>query len=224
MQVLQRNQLVWLSDSGWKQLLGRKDNAWDAEATCILQHWHSIQLPLVVCTQRQRHSPATISLGLPAPEQWSRRKLALEVLPQAVERTGGFPSLKQVAHSYFAVPAMQNLLTAMQANRVQMQVYGSFGWRFLTGLDYVRSTSDLDLRAEVPDHATACKVVLALGSLQMPLRVDGELAFPDGSAIAWREYQQWVDGKVDRLLVKSRTSVQLLDPAVLQHEEVPCIT
>jgi phosphoribosyl-dephospho-CoA transferase len=178
---------------------------------------------LVVCTQRQSHNPATISMGLPAPEQWFRRKVALEVLPQAIERNGEFPSLKQVALSYFAVPAMQNIVTTMQAIRVQIQVYGSFGWQFLTGLDYVRSTSDLDLRVEVPDHATACKVALALGSMQMPLRVDGELTFPNGGAIAWREYQQWVDGKVDCVLVKSRTSVQLLDPAVLQHGEVPCI-
>jgi hypothetical protein len=43
------------------------------------------------------------------------------------------------------------------------------------------------------------------------MRVDGELAFPDGSAIAWREYLQWTERKVDRMLVKSRTSVGFIE-------------
>jgi phosphoribosyl-dephospho-CoA transferase len=90
-------------------------------------------------------------------------------------------------------------------------------------MDYVRPTSDLDVRAQVPDHATAQVVAHALLSLKLPLRVDGELAFPDGSAIAWREYLQWVDGRVGRVLVKSRTSVQLLDLAAVQDWGSPCI-
>jgi malonate decarboxylase holo-[acyl-carrier-protein] synthase len=92
-----------------------------------------------------------------------------------------------------------------------IQVYGSFGWEALTDMSYVRPGSDLDLRVEVPDHETAAAVARALNALQLPMRVDGELALPDGSAIAWREYLQWVEGKVDRMLVKSRTSVGFIE-------------
>ena len=78
-------------------------------------------------------------------------------------------------------------------------------------MSYVRLSSDLDLRVEVPDHEMAAAVSRALNALQLPMRVDGELAFPDGSAIAWREYLQWVEGKVDRMLVKSRTSIGFIE-------------
>ena len=63
----QRNQLVWLVDAGWQQVLER---AWDVQAQDILSHWHEQQLPLVVCLQRVPGSSSTISLGLPAPLQW----------------------------------------------------------------------------------------------------------------------------------------------------------
>ena len=222
MQAPHRNQLVWLRNSGWEQVCERQDSAWDAEAQTILQHWRRMQLPLVVCMQRVPHNPATISLGLPAPNRWNRRKLALEVLPQAIERTGEFPLLKQLAPVYINLPAMQKFLDVMQVHPVQLQVYGSFGWQFLTGMDYLRPTSDLDLRAQVPDHTMAREMAGALGALQLPLRVDGELAFADGRAIAWREYLQWVDGKVNSLLVKSRTSVQLMNGNALAALDQGC--
>jgi phosphoribosyl-dephospho-CoA transferase len=74
-------------------------------------------------------------------------------------------------------------------------------------MSYVRPGSDLDLRVEVPDREIAVAVARALNALLLPMRVDGELAFPDGSAIAWREYLLWTERKVDRMLVKTRTSV-----------------
>jgi len=210
MHALQRNQLVWLTGDGWQQVLGRD---WDTQAHTILQHWHANQLPLVACSQRVHHTPATISLGLPAPTQWGRRKLALEVLPQEVGGTGLFPALEQLALRHFPEPGVSPFLAHMQALQVPVQVYGSFGWQHLTGLDYVRPSSDLDVRAQVPDHATASAVARGLHALHLPLRVDGELAFPDGSAVAWREYLQWLDGKTERVLLKTRTGIQLTDPA-----------
>lgn len=217
MQALQRNQLVWLTDGGWQQVLARR---WDAQAQTILQHWHAHRLPLVACSQRAHHTPATVSLGLPAPTRWGRRKLALEVLPQAVEHTGLFPALELVAQRHFTEPGAAQVLAHLLALQVPLQVYGSFGWQHLTSLDYVRPTSDLDLRAQVPDHASARAAARALHALQLPLRVDGELAFPDGSAIAWREYLQWLDGKVDRVLVKTRMGIQLADLAGQANAEV----
>jgi phosphoribosyl-dephospho-CoA transferase len=49
-------------------------------------------------------------------------------------------------------------------------------------------------------------------------RVDGELVFPNGWALAWREYAQLIGGKVDRVLVKDRSSAQLRSMAELRAE------
>lgn len=197
--------------------------SWDERAQSILQHWHSHQLPLVVCRQREHTTLATISVGLPAPTVWGRRKLALELYPHDVARVGVFPALGPLTRQHFPGSDLEAFLSHLQDLNVPVQVYGSFGWQWLTGMVYVHPMSDLDIRAEVTDNATARAVARALDALTLPVRVDGELAFADGSAIAWREYLQWTDGRVDRVLVKSRTSVQLLDPAKIPDRGMPCI-
>jgi len=214
MDALQRNGLVWLTAPGWDRVLS---GDWDAQALGILRHWALMALPLVVCRQRVENFPPTISLGLPAPSVWDRRKLALEVTPDEVDRVGWFPSLEEL-EQFEQLEPQEAFAAAIDELRLNaagfdgpIQVYGSFGWETLTGMSYVRPGSDLDLRVAVPDRATAAAVARALNALQLPIRVDGELAFPDGSAIAWREYLQWVEGKVDRMLVKSRTSIGFIE-------------
>ena len=218
MQTLQRNQLVWLTDDAWQQVLARN---WDGQAQSILQHWHVQRLPLVVCTQRVQESVNSVSLGLPAPNQWNRRKLALEVPRHALLRAGPFPSVRRVALQCVQ-PGWQPLVGLLEALHRTAAAYGSFGWQFLTGLDYVRPSSDLDISVPVPDHAAAATLAQALADLQLPLRLDGELVFPDGSAIAWREYGQWMRGTVDRVLVKNRSGVQLMDADMLAALEPGC--
>ena len=209
----QRNQLVWLVDAGWQQVLER---AWDVQAQDILSHWHEQQLPLVVCRQRVSDNSSTISLGLPAPLQWERRKLALELPLEAIACMGGFPLLRSIALGAADALQVQELLLHTDALQVAVQVYGSFGWQHLSALPCVRETSDLDLLAEVSDLDTAGQVVWLLQGLRLEPRVDGELVFPGGWAIAWREYAQLIGGRVEQVLVKHRTGVQLLGMAELR--------
>jgi phosphoribosyl-dephospho-CoA transferase len=65
-----------------------------------------------------------------------------------------------------------------------------------------------------------------LQGLKLKWRVDGELVFPNGWALAWREYAQLIGGKVDRVLVKERNGAQLLSMAELRAqlrgERQPC--
>ena len=44
-------------------------------------------------------------------------------------------------------------------------------------------------------------------------RLDGELLFPDGAAIAWREWQAWRQGRAPQVLVKRLRGVALETPA-----------
>jgi phosphoribosyl-dephospho-CoA transferase len=107
------------------------------------------------------------------------------------------------------------MLLRMQALHVPLRVYGSFGWQHLTGLPCVRASSDLDLLAPVPNLECASTVARALEALCLSCRVDGELVFPGGRAVAWREFLQLAGGAVDRVLVKERHQVQLLGLAEL---------
>jgi phosphoribosyl-dephospho-CoA transferase len=217
MRALHRNQLVWLTDAAWQQVLSR---AWDAQAQTILSHWCTRHLPLVVCRQRVPANTHTISLGLPAPLQWERRKLALEVQVADIETVGDFPLLTHDLLGPADAAALQNFLHHLAVLHVPARVFGSFGWQLLTGLPCARASSDLDLLLPVPDSDTAGQVVWLLRGLDLACRVDGELLFPDGQAVAWREYAQLIGGKVAQVLVKHRSGVQLAGMARLQV--APC--
>ena len=208
-----RNRLVWLNQQGWSHCLAATADASDQG---ILRHWQTHDLPVVVSTQRPQHSPDHISLGLPAPTRWGRRKLALAVLPQHIARTGEFPLLEDVAPACLSAPAVLELLLPMRAMQVALRVYGSYGWAYLTGLDYVRPASDLDLLAVLAHAAQAQQVAQALLATPADCRIDGELAFADGRSVAWRECLQAADGGAVHVLVKHRTQVQLLPLATLQ--------
>jgi phosphoribosyl-dephospho-CoA transferase len=215
MHALHRNQLVWLSEPAWQQLLRQ---AWDAQAQALLQHWQCQQLPLVVCRQRTPDAPQRISLGLPAPLQWERRRLALDVGTPDIARSGHFPPLAPEVLGPADAAQLRELLQHMQCLQVPLLVYGSFGWQQLSGLPCVRSGSDLDLLARVPDLNAAGQVVWLLQGLKLACRVDGELLFPNGWAIAWREYAQLIGGRVEQVLVKERGGAQLLDMAALRAQ------
>jgi phosphoribosyl-dephospho-CoA transferase len=222
----QRNQLVWVSDAAWPQVLARP---WDAQAQALLAHWHTEQLPLVVCRQRIADNAATLSLGLPAPLQWERRKLALELPLDAIARSGAFPLLRTIALSPADAAQVHDLLLHTDALQLDVRVYGSFGWQWLSGLPCVRDGSDLDVLVAVPNLETAGQVVWLLQGLQLACRVDGELVFPGGWAVAWREYAQLIAGKAAQVLVKHRSGAQLLDMVALRArfraavpQAVPC--
>jgi phosphoribosyl-dephospho-CoA transferase len=213
MRTPHRNQLVWLSDEAWLRVLSR---AWDTQAQSILNHWRSRQLPLVVCRQRVPGSSTTISLGLPAPLQWERRKLALEVVATDITRVGCFPLLTPDLLGPADATALHHFLQHLAVLHVPARVYGSYGWQLLTGLPCVRDSSDLDLILPVPDLDTAGQIVWLLRGLHLACRVDGELLFPDAQAVAWREYAQLIGGKVEQVLVKHCRGVQLSSLAHLQ--------
>jgi phosphoribosyl-dephospho-CoA transferase len=146
--------------------------------------------------------------------------LALEVVQEDIERVGEFPLLTSGMLGAADAAVVHNFLQHLEVLHVCARVYGSYGWQQLTGLTCVRDSSDLDLLIAVPDMDTAGQVVWLLRGLQLACRVDGELQFPNGRAVAWREYAQLICGKVEQVLLKHRSGVHLAGTA--QLEAVPC--
>ena len=204
MPPLRRHQLVYLCADGWHQVLG---NDWDEEARACLTHWATQGLPLVVTKQAALAAAADlplarpIALGLPAPTAWNRRKLMLLAPPAAIAWFGEFPPLGKLLPSLpsAARRSLQGLTAALGQHGLSANVYGSAGWQTLTGLRYLHAASDLDLWIGVETAEVADLAVQAL-QLHGPasLRVDGELVFPDGSAVAWREWAMWRTGRPRR--------------------------
>jgi phosphoribosyl-dephospho-CoA transferase len=207
MDQLQRNQLVWLTDGAWQALINRSS---DPQTQVILSHWHQHQLPVVVTRQHGALSAGQVSLGLPAPAQWSRRKLALEVPQNAIEASHRFPPLSQIASANGWDGAVVELNRALIQSGVEAEVYGSFAWQFLTRLSYVHPASDLDISLQVRHLDQARQVLDLLSHADLPQRLDGEIVFANGQAVAWRELAQLLDGQVSQVLVKDHTRVALM--------------
>lgn len=201
---LRRHQLVYLSDVGWAGVLAR---TWDGEARACLAHWASYRLPLVVTRQpcADDNGERDIALGLAAPTQWGRRRLVVQVPRAALLRFDEFPLASVVSELLprDARSAWCGLTAALAESRVSARVYGSYGWQQLSGLTYLHATSDIDLWIAVDDGIHADTVVRHLQEFaaQRP-RLDGELGFSDGSAVAWREWAAWRAGQTRSMLAK----------------------
>lgn len=197
--TLERHQLVRLTDAGWRSVL---TSPWDEQARACLAHWSRQDLPLV--TTRQR-SARRLALGLPAPLCFDRRRIAFDVHADAVAGHERFP---RVAAIVAALPAELHgpwaaLCDALARQGCRARVHGSFGWQVLSGMAYLHDASDIDLLLPVESaaHADALCARLEAAPPGLP-RLDGELAFPDGAGIAWREWAQWRRGRVTQVLVK----------------------
>lgn len=209
-----RHDLVRLSAAGWHAVLARP---WDAPAQHCLSHWSAHDLPLVVTRQAEpnKESASTdgIALGLPAPMRWERRRIALHVSAAHVRDADGFPDMPAVTPllSPRLAALWERLWQTLTAQGIVPQVYGSHGWQRLTGQTYLHPDSDLDLLLRVANAAAAdwASAVLAGCGIAQP-RLDGELLFPDGSAVAWREWPRWRRDMASGILVKRRSGALLV--------------
>ena len=208
MTALRRQQLIRLSGAGWARVL---DAQWDTTARSCLGLWAARGLPLVV-TRQTSTAEARIATGLPAPSRYGRRRLALAIEPGDVMFFDEFPAADAATRLLprgLAAP-WRALLATLAAADCAPRVYGGFGWQALTRMAYVHAESDLDLLLPVTSaaHADAVAQHLATAAWNGP-RLDGELLFADGGAIAWREWRSHRQGGAAQVLVKRLHGVAL---------------
>jgi phosphoribosyl-dephospho-CoA transferase len=215
MPPLRRHQLAHLSADGWSGVLSRD---WDAVARECLQHWAQRHLPLVVTRQPAGPDDSLVALGLPAPLAWDRRRIAVQLPPCAITWLDEFPGAADVLRllSGRARSRVQTLLEGLSSIDAPARVYGGYGWQLISGERYVHADSDLDLWIAVESEAQADAVAATLQSRapERP-RVDGEIIFTDGAAVAWREWVTWRAGRTRGLLVKR------LQGASIEHDHAP---
>jgi phosphoribosyl-dephospho-CoA transferase len=101
---------------------------------------------------------------------------------------------------------------------VEPAAFGSLLWQHLTGLAYLSRNSDLDVLWPVPTGFDVLSLVFGIAEVARaaPLRIDGEVIFPDGSAVNW--YELWnAHRTTDRatVLAKSIEGVRLVEIASL---------
>jgi phosphoribosyl-dephospho-CoA transferase len=235
MTPLRRHQLVWLDEFAWFRVLATASSSSnDLPHACeaqtaqsklnqleCLEHWAQQRWPLVV-TRQAAHAladdpDAVLALGLSAPARWGRQAIAVSSTLTGVMRRCAFPSAAEVGATLpcAARPGWVALCQSLAQLGVTAHVYGSHGWQQLTGLDYVHPGSDIDLLLAVATPAQADLACARLMSADMgSVRIDGELAFGNGTSVAWREWQMFRSGQAERILVKHLTRSSLEDTLV----------
>jgi phosphoribosyl-dephospho-CoA transferase len=208
MMRLRRHDLVWLSAQGWEDHV--RGQAKDTVAQECIAHWHANRLPLVVA--RQAPGDPDLTLGIATPTAWERRKLPVKVPRDCVLYHDRFAKAAEIRH--LLPTRLRNswldLCGELAAQGTGAHVHGSYGWQRVTGLEYITAASDIDLHVTVPDAETADRVASLLDRFDWRgPRVDGELLFPNGDGVAWREWLQWRRRAVDRIMVKHLHGIAL---------------
>ncbi|RQO33634.1 malonate decarboxylase holo-[acyl-carrier-protein] synthase [Herminiimonas sp. KBW02] len=212
-----RHNRIWLSSTGWQHACAAVDKAHLPD----LQRWAENDWPLVVRRSDVGYEVETIAVGLalPPPANGGRKiRIPLSVHPGDIARHEA-PLL--LAHAASALPAIwQAAFTALShdliAAQLEFRVYGSLSLQAMTGLPYMTRTSDIDVLFYPATHVQLQQGLHLLQHYAQSLPLDGEIVFPSGHAVAWKEWVAAVNSpdKV-KVMVKSMRTVSLLDVSAL---------
>lgn len=202
-----RHDLAILAPVAWTRLL---EGGFGAVHEALVARWAAFGWPLVVRRRLPADPPGTIPLGLPLPPATDKARLACALVASDIIRFDPPPTLVEAMGA--APPpwraAASELLALGSAAGIVPRVFGSLAWASLTGLEYVRPGSDLDLIWPLRADQDPAPLLRSLHDLQRraPMRLDGELVLPDGRAVNWLE----LASPAAELLVKTTHRVALV--------------
>jgi phosphoribosyl-dephospho-CoA transferase len=192
----------------------------------LVRAWADRGWPVIVRRRGAAEDPDLVPVGVPLPPAAGKRRVALLLPPEGVLQRSPPPLLRAVARVADAGwrSTIASLLDLGARTGVEPSAFGSLLWQHLTGLPYLSPHSDLDVLWPVPADFDVLSLVSSIAEVQRdaPLRIDGEVIFPDGSAVNWRELWR-AHRAADRatVLAKTMEDVRLLEmaslPGVVEH-------
>jgi phosphoribosyl-dephospho-CoA transferase len=201
--MFSRHELAWLSSRGWETAM---ESAKPGEHAAIEQ-WQREDWPAIVRRADANLEPGSVSLGiaLPPARDGSKGRIALNVRQADVARRSPALALSDAAK---AAPERWRRLLDELAALIAPRAYGSLAMQAVTRQPYLTPTSDIDLLFFPVDAASLRAGLVRLEQYAALLPLDGEIVFPSGEAVAWKE---WISaGRIEaRVLVKGATAVRL---------------
>lgn len=194
----------------------------DEGLTAAVKAWIAAGRPLVAA--RQPSQGKEILLGLTLPLAQRRQRLGCLVAPSAIAQVQAplaISACVQYLPAACATP-LQELEQSIRALGAEIGVYGSLAWEAASGEAYRHAESDIDLICDVHSARQyhACLDLHAQAARALPCRLDGEIRFPGGNAVAWRELLTAAVA-ASELLVKGELAVSLLPLRTLVDSLTP---
>ena len=212
-----RHDLVWLTSRGWQRVRAGAPE----QALAALDRWRDAGWPAVVRRAEAAIAPGEVAIGFPLPprpEDGGKLKFGCCVeMSDIGRRTRALP----LVGALDAVPAQWRegleMLERQAAHAgVGLGVYGSVALAALTGQYYLTPLSDIDVLLQ-PHTRRQLMIGLDLLSWHAGiLPLDGEVVFPDGRAVAWKESRAAFAGAPGtRVLTKGLDRIALVLPEEL---------
>jgi phosphoribosyl-dephospho-CoA transferase len=212
-----RHDLLRVAPDVWASVLARCPSLADLP---LVGSWADRGWPVIVRRRAEADDPALVPVGLPLPPAAGKRRIALLLSPDGVLRHSSPPLLRTAAR--VADPGWRSTIASLLALGasigVEPSAFGSLLWQHQTGLTYLSPRSDLDVLWPVPPGFDVLSLVFRIAEVQRdaPLRIDGEVIFPEGIAVNWREL--WMAHRAANgasVLAKTMEGVRLLEVASL---------
>ena len=205
---LRRHDWVYLH-AGVMPAIGNADGA----VRGWLEAWIARGGPLVV-TRQNGVDETSVALGIVVPAALGSGRVACTIHASAIARRRGPVTVEEAATVLAAADAaaLRQFAAVIADDAAQLGVYGSTAWQFLAAEVYRHADSDLDIICDVASSRgfVACLAAFADAALHFPSRIDGEVRFTGGRAVAWRELHDACNGGPPVVLVKSERDIALL--------------
>ncbi|HEX8403356.1 MAG TPA: malonate decarboxylase holo-[acyl-carrier-protein] synthase [Duganella sp.] len=210
---IERHMLAWLSAEGWAA----------AQATTEPQHkaafklWQAQDWPVIVRRTDVDAATDQICLGLPLPpdeDTGEKVRIALRAHVGHIKKVASALELAAVLRSSESPWRAPLAALERDAAGMHLRVYGSMAMQTITELPYVSPTSDVDIlfhpgsRRQLEDGVS----ILSRHATLLPL--DGEIVFPGGAAVSWKEWRMAIANPA-KVMVKELHSVRLADTDAL---------
>lgn len=207
-----RLDLLWLTPEGWRiQLAGLPEHQ------PVLEYWRQEDWPVAVrrCDPGldEDLDPALelcAAIGLPPDADGHRPRLALRVPLAHVARCS--PPLTLQGARPALPPHWRPPYTELQrlAVGLDLRVTGPLSWQALTLLPCIGPDDPIELQLR-PMNLHQLQAGLALLSAGVPgLKLAGEILFPSGDAVGWREWLS-ATGVRGRVVAKSLHAVRMAE-------------
>lgn len=220
-----RHDLVWLTSRGWQ----RAQASAPPQALAPLQRWRDGGWPAIVRRAEVGLAPNEVAIGFPLPprvEDGGKLKFGCAVeMSDIGRRTRALPlvgALHAVPEQWRA--GLEELERQAADAGMGLAVYGSVALAALTGQYYLTPHSDIDVLLQ-PTSRRQLMIGLDLLSWHAGiLPLDGEVVFPDGRAVSWKELRAAFAGAPGtRVLTKGLDRIALVQPidliATLEEEQ-----
>lgn len=216
--MLARHDLVWLSPAGWEHAAALAPALAHPGARDAVLRWGRARWPAVATRVPPDLPPGLangdVALGLALPPAASDgAKARLAFVARTVDIAASRAALP-LARAIRTVPdtwrpALSVLLDDAVGAGLGLRVYGSVAFQALTGQAYLTAASDIDLLlAPRTIGQYRCALALLAGHARA-LPLDGEIVFPRGQAVAWKELLRAAGARAP-VLAKSLHAVSLV--------------